>query len=236
MTCSPSNDRAAALLAFLPALASVFIIVHHPVLDHSDERSGAALVAGIGRIWAANAAFHGILLLLVSAQALGIYHFAERLGLWRLWARAGVLFYGLALVLMFIPAILDGFVTPLLGVRCASDPSVCGPSLVGSLNFEWAAIQGFTRAALALQSLSLLCWSMTLAFTSGWRRWAGIGGALVAGMPLVWLATVTAALNPSNLQGMIAAEALWAMAAGVMMWNRLLPPVAARGPLSIPGR
>ena len=175
MTEEPSSNRRAALLAFVPALLSLVIVLHHPVLHQADRQSAATLSEDISRIATANAAFHGVVLLLLSVQALGLYAVAERLGLSRLWVRAGVLFYGAATTLMFVPGIMDGFVTPLLGARCATDPSSCA-SLSGSLSFEWAAIQAFTKVALAMQALGC---------SAGPWRWrakvaGGAGAALSA--------------------------------------------------------
>ena len=106
--------------------------------------------------------FHGFILLLLSVQALGLYSFVERLGLFRLWVRAGEVRHGTATVLMFVAGTFDGFVTPLLGARCENDLTSCGASLAQLLVIDWAAIQAFTRVALALQALGLLCWSIAL--------------------------------------------------------------------------
>ena len=222
MTREPSSDRTAALLSFVPALLSLVIALHHPVLHQGDQQSAATLSAGIGRIATANAAFHGTILLFMSAQALGLYSFAERLGLSRLWVRAGVLFYGAATILMFVPGIIDGFVTPLLGAHCAHDPSSCA-NLAGSLSIEWAVIQAFTKVALAMQALGLLCWSMALASEKGWRRWTGSAGALIAIMPILILGMMSHSIDPTRLAEVIVFEAVWTMAAAIMLWKGVLP-------------
>lgn len=222
MTKGLSSDRAAALLIFVPALLSLVIVLHHPVLHDAARQNATALSAGIDRIATGNAVFHGFVLLLLSAQALGLYSFAERLGLSRLWVRAGVMLYGTATVLMFVPGIFDGFVTPLLGARCANDPSFCAGGLAGSLTFEWAAIQAFTKVAFAMQALGLLCWSVALASGDGWRRWSGGVGALLAIAPLVMLGTMTHSIDPTRLAEIIVFEALWAIAAAFTLWRGAL--------------
>lgn len=220
-----SSDRTAALLTFVPALASLVMVLHHPVLRPEDARSGAALAAGIARIAAPNALFHGAILLLLGVQALGLASVAGRLGLGRMTVRAGVLFYGVATFLLFIPGTLDGFVTPLLGARCAGSLPACSASVAGALAFEWAAIQAFTRVALALQAIGLLCWSVALA-QSPRLRWAGLAGALLAAAPLVLLGSMTHVIDPVRLGEIILFEALWAMAAAVMLWTGALAPPA----------
>ena len=218
MTEKLSSDRAAALLIFLPALLSLVIVLHHPVLHQADRQSAAALSAGISRIATANAVFHGIILLLLSAQALGLYSFAERLGFSRLSVRAGAMLYGAATIIMFIPGIFDGFVTPLLGTMCANDPASCSGGLSGPLVIEWAVIQAFTKVALALQALGLLCWSLTLMAEKGRRRWSGCVGTLIAIAPLVMLGAMTHSINPTRLAAIIMFEALWSMAAAIVLW------------------
>ena len=222
MTKGLSSDRAAALLIFLPALLSLVISIHHPVLHQADRQSAAALSAGIGHIATVNAVFHGLVLVLLSVQALGLYSFAERLGLYRLWVRAGAMLYGTATILMFVPGVFDGFVTPLLGSLCANDPAFCSGGLPGSLVIEWAVIQAFTKVAFAVQALGLLCWSVALLGGQGWRRWCGGVGALIAITPLAFLGAMTHAIDPTRLAEIIMFEALWSMAAAAMLWKGAL--------------
>ena len=160
--------------------------------------------------------------MLLSVQALGLYNFAERLGLSRLWVRAGAMLYGTATILMFVPGIFDGFVTPLLGSLCANDPASCSGGLPGSLVIEWAVIQAFTKVAFAVQALGLLCWSVALLGGQGWRRWCGGVGALIAITPLALLGAMTHAIDPTRLAEIIMFEALWSMAAAAMLWKRAL--------------
>ena len=219
MTKTLSTERTAAVLIFIPALLSFVMVLHHPVLRLGDTQGSAALATGIGRIASETRIFHGLILVLVAVQALGLYRFAERLGLSRLWVRAGILFYGLSTVLMFVPGTIDGLVTPLLGSRCFGDAPQCANSLAGSLTFAWAAIQAFTTIALALQALGLLSWSVALALSSGWQRWAGICGGLLAIAPLAMLGTLDRAIDPLVLAEIIIFEAIWAMAAAIMLWS-----------------
>ncbi len=133
--------------------------------------------------------------------------------------RAGLAFYGLATILMFAPATLDGFVTPLLGARCGAASFACRSDLPASLAFEWALIQAFTKVSLAVQALGLLSWSAALALTScrGW--WAGLVGILISLAPLAMLGTMTRPIDPHSLARIIAFESVWAIGAAVMLWS-----------------
>jgi hypothetical protein len=76
---------------------------------------------------------------------------------------------------------------------------------------------------LALQALGLLSWSVTLALSSGWQRWAGICGGLLALAPLVMLGTLDRAIDPLALAEIIIFEAIWAMGAAIMLWTDPTP-------------
>lgn len=223
MTNEIATTRPAALLTFIPALLSLVIVLHHPVLRHADVQNSITMVAGLSRIAQEDAIFHGGMLCLFTVQALGLHSFAERLGLSSLWVRAGILSYGLATILLFVAGIIDGFAVPLLGQGCPAAPGACAASLSGSLGFAWAAIQAFTKVALAVQAIGLLCWSIQLTRLAGWPRWLGFAGIVLASVPLVMLGTMSHAIGPVQLGEIIVAEALWAMAAAVVLWNGLLP-------------
>ena len=212
-----SKNRTAAILVFLPAMLSLVIAMHHPVLSQADRQGGDGLVIGVGRIAITSALFHSFFLFLLAAQALGLYVFAEWLGLSRMWVRAGAMFYAIATVLMFVPGAFDGFLTPLLVARCA--PSLASACLNISAAFDWAAIQALTRVALATQALGLLSWSVALGCMAGWRRSAGTVGALIAMVALAMLGSITQAINPARLEVLIVPEAIWSMAAAVMLWK-----------------
>ena len=58
-----------------------------------------------------------------------------------------------------------------------------------------------------------------VALSSGWQRWAGICGGLLAIVPLAMLGTLDRAIDPLVLAEIIIFEAIWAMAAAIMLWS-----------------
>ncbi len=228
-----TSDRHAAWCVAVPALLFIAVISHHPVLSVSRNASVDEVVAGVSRIATTNAAFHAVVLLMLSGQAIGLWSFADRLGLDRIVVRSGVFFYGTSTLLLFIAGTVDGFATPMLGYGCgAADPARCAGALAAALSTEFAWIQAFTKVALGMQALALACWSTALAL--GWKgrtRLAGLLGILIALVPLVLLISADVAIGPARLVLLISSGCVWTCGAAVILWTGAL----ARSP-EIPER
>jgi hypothetical protein len=222
-----TRDRCAALLIAIPALLSIVIVQHHPVLHTAHTGQAADIVDGIGRMSTLNATVHAAILLTMAVQTIGLTAFAERLGLRRLTVRAGLLFYGAATVLLVIPATFDGFVTPLLPQRCSAVPDICFTTLTGSLMLESAIIQAFTKVALASQAIGWSCWSARLATERGWVRWLGLAGIIVAAIPLGLIVFASTAIDPWRLTEILLGEIGWPLGAAALLWGSVLPDRSA---------
>ena len=66
-----SSDRSAAWCLGLPALLFAAVLAHHPTLHMAHDASGEDMAAAVSSIAARNAAFHALVLLMLSAQAIG---------------------------------------------------------------------------------------------------------------------------------------------------------------------
>lgn len=223
MTPDITRDRRAAALVGIPALLSIVAILHHPVVHVADRASVTDVIAGVQQIAVPNAAFHAMILLVVSAQAVGIWSLAERLGIDRLTVRAGAVFYAVSLLLLFAAGTIDGFATPLLGHGCAGDAAQCAGAFAASLSVERAWIQAFTKVGVATQALGLACWS--LASIDARRRGLraiGVVGLAVAAAPIVLLATSDALIGPQRLAMLMAFECVWSVGAALCLWTRML--------------
>lgn len=225
-----AHDRRAALLVVIPAMLMVAVVLHHPTLHVGHHPSSEAVAAGVASIATANAAFHGSVLGLVGAQAIGLVTVAERLGLDRLAVRAGVFAYGMATGLLCLAAIVDGFVSPLLAQGCAGEASACATSFTASIGFAFAAIQAFTKMGIVAQSIALACWSLVFAGTrTGRLRKAGIGGCVLASVPPILLATLNGPIGPAELVRLVAPGAAWSIGTATVLWCRLLAPGSRSG-------
>jgi hypothetical protein len=218
-----TRDRRAAALVAVPALLSIAAILHHPVAHVVNRASIDDVVVGVQQIAVPNAAFHAMILLIMSAQAVGIWSVAERLGFDRLAVRAGAFFYAVAVMLLFGAATMDGFATPLLGHGCAGDATQCAVVFAAWVSIERAWIQAFTTVGLATQALGLACWSLALiGARRAVHRATGVVGFGIAVAPIVLLATSDALISPHRLAMLMAFECAWSVGAAIWLWMRTL--------------
>ena len=204
----------------MTALLSLLAVVHHPVLPpvHGAAETTQAIraLAGMDRL------VHGSLMALFALQTVGFYYFSAGLGFQRPAALAGFVAYAAGALTMVIPATLDGFVTPDLMEECAL-ASGCGAGQDAVIALIAAAIQDFTKIALAATALATLCWGSALIRRPGRvQRAAGFAGLACALAPLTLLALSRIHLGPSNLAVIIAAQLVWNLTAATAMleWCR----------------
>ena len=104
----------------LPAVLSLILVLHHPALHGVQGASEVAQeINGMAKL---DGVVHGGLMLLYSMQAIGFYLFSSRLGWRRPAAVAGFMAYAASVLLLVIPATLDGFVMPDIIARCIPSP------------------------------------------------------------------------------------------------------------------
>ena len=215
-----TRDRQAAWCIGLPAVLIVAVILHHPVLGVARNASTDELLAGVSRVAVTNAAFHAAVLLMLSLQAIGLWSFVERLGLDSLLVRAGVFFYAVSTMLLFMAGTVDGFATPMLGLGCNGSSANCAAIVATGISIESGWIQAFTKTGLSMQALGTACWAATLALThrGAWRR-GGMIGLLVALAPIAQLASNDAAIGPGRLASLLASGCVCMLGAAMFLWT-----------------
>jgi hypothetical protein len=229
---------AAAMLAG-PALLTLVLVLHHPVVRRQDGT--ADLAAGVAEIATANRVVHGTLFVLLAMQAIGYYLFSDRLGWRRPAVAVGFLAHAAGVLLLGVPLLLDGFVAVDLAAACRRAAEGCGPAGGAALRLVAVTIQVFTKAGLVVTSGAIAAWSLALLTTTtgpgtpetrastgaprrdGIARGAGVVGLVCAAVPVVLLG-VGGYLRPSTLAGPVAAQVVWALLAAAIM-SRAAPPV-----------
>jgi hypothetical protein len=167
----------------------------------------------------------------LSLQAIGLWSFVERLGLDGIAVRAGVFFYGISTILLFMAGIVDGLATPALGLGCNSSPANCAGIVATAISIESGWIQAFTKTGLAMQALGIVCWAAALSFA--WRgawRVAGVLGLVVALVPLVQLVSNDVTIGPGRLASLIASGCVCMLGAAIFLWTGAA--VSARRPMA----
>lgn len=233
---SPARpDRLAAALLAGAALLTLVLVLHHPVLH--GRRGAADVAAGVTAIAPATRLVHGGLLVLLAAQALGFSRFCARLGWGRLTVAGGFLAYAAGALLMTIPALLDGFVTPDLAAACLRAAQGCGAADGAAFRLVAVLIQDFTKAGLVAMAGATGAWALALVTGASGEgvgsreeidRAAGIAGLLCAAAPVAVLFASDVYLRPGTLAGLLGAQVLWCLlAAAVMVRSRSGAPPPA---------
>ncbi|MES2443039.1 MAG: hypothetical protein V4574_09430 [Pseudomonadota bacterium] len=191
------NDSIAGAVLILASLASVLMMAHHPSNAHD---------LALGQF------VHGAMIAIVGATALGLVHFAWRLGLDRFDVLAGLIAYGIALSGHIGAATINGFVVTSLVARGAGDPAVFA--------FAWEANQALARLGVVASGVAFVLWSLGLIRQQGWAGRALGALGIVAGVaPMVLLG---AGMMRMNLHGAIliyGGQAAWIALAGLYLWS-----------------
>ncbi len=206
---------AAALLA-IPAVLTLVLILHHPVLH--GKHDVASVAAGIQAHALMDRLVHGGLITVLGIQTLGFYLFSAKLGWRRPAVAGGLIAYTAGVLLMIIPSTLDGFVTPDLASNCLAAAHGCGTLEEGSFRLVAVMIQDFTKLALVVMSTGVLSWSVALlASRDAPKRIAGVVGIICACMPVAILLHSDIYLQAGNLPGMIASQLVWSLLAAALI-------------------
>lgn len=191
------TDRVAGGILVLASLASVVMMAHHP------SHAGQGLL---------NQIVHGAMIAIVGATALGLVHFARRLGLERLTVLAGLIAYGIALFADIGAATINGFVVTALAARGEGDHAVFA--------FAWEANQALARLGVVATGVAFLLWSIALVTRAGWfgRALGGLG--IAAGIvPTVLLGSGMLTMNLRGALLIYAGQAAWIALAGLYLWT-----------------
>ncbi len=213
---SRRNDLLAASLIGLTAVATLVLIMHHPVLRGPGDVAHEA--AGIQALASADRMIHGRLMAVMFAQGVGFCLFSARLGLGQPAVVAGLLAFAGSVFVMTIPATLDGFVAPDLADACLASGQRCGAGDAPGFQVVAAMIQDFTKLSLVAAAIATLCWSFALADGKGVaRRAAAVVGLACAAIPLWILLSSDLRLVPSSLARIIAAQVVWSLAVAALL-------------------
>ncbi|GJG86327.1 hypothetical protein tb265_15080 [Gemmatimonadetes bacterium T265] len=217
----PADRLAAALLAG-PALLTLVLVLHHPVLRGAHGAAGVA--AGVAAISPALRLMHGGVLVLLAVQVLGFFRFSARMGWDRAAVAAGFLAYAAGTAVTAVPALLDGFVAPDLAAACLRAAQGCGPADGAVFRLVAVVIQDFTKAGLMAMSAGTGAWALAVLAGAAGRgaaravdRVAGVVGLVCAVTPVVGLLGADVWLGPGNLAGFLAPQTVWAVLAAAVV-------------------
>ena len=211
------------MLAVVSVLA-VVALLHHPVAHGNDT---AQILASIRAQTGMDQLVHAAMALIFGLLTVGMFLFASRLGVWRFSVLLGLISFGLALALLVLAAMTDGFVVPVIVNTCPSPPT---PSCLGEatslLRLAWIQIEFLTRFGLTAIAIAIVSWSLALIRTPAAPRWAGICGLAAGGLQAAAL-FATSRLTAHSLLAVMAAQIAWYLIVAALMISRRGPFAAA---------
>ena len=195
----------AAGIIVLIALMLV-MVMHHPV---AGQTNAAALMGSIVRQATADRLVHGMLAAAMTVMTSLMLGFAMRLDLARPHVLLGAVSSALALVLICLAVLLDGFVAPALAMRCMTVVEDCAVQTQALLRFGGLQIEFMTRLGLFALAGATTLWAGDLVLRRNGARVAGIFGLISATTQLGILLLADERLNVHSLTLIMAAQAIW---------------------------
>ena len=209
------------MLAAVSILA-VVALLHHPVAHGADA---ARILASMRAQEGMDQIVHAAMAIIFGLLTVGMFLFASRLGVWRFPVLLGLISFGVALALLVLAAMTDGFVIPVIVNTCPSPPApACLAEATTLLRLEAIQIEFLTRFGLAAIAIAIVSWSLALIRTPAMPRWAGIGGLAAAGLQVAAL-FATSRLAAHSLVAVMAAQIAWYLIVAALM-------IARRGPFA----
>lgn len=183
------------------AAATVLAMSHHPTGLHGSAHGGDFV--------------HGSMIVLLAVMAVGLFHFALRRGLDKLWILAGVVAYAISLAAHVGAATLNGFVAPALAAR--------GPGAVGHDAFllVWETNQALARFGVYATGAAFALWSYDFLRRAGpMNLLTGAIGLLSGLLPAAMLLAGALVMNVRGALVIYAVHALWVALVGVQLFRR----------------
>jgi hypothetical protein len=201
------------------------MVTHHPVGGQTDA---AGIVGSIARQATADRLVHGTLAAAMTVMTSIMLGFAMRLGLARPHVLLGAVSSALALVLICMAVLLDGFVAPSLAVRCMTIGQECAVQTLALLKFGGLQIEFMTRLGLFALAGATALWAGDLVLRRDGARIAGGLGLFSALAQFGILAFGDERLGAHSLALIVAAQAIWYLSVAAIIVFRQGPYAAVQ--------
>jgi len=210
------RSRGVGLVLMATAIATIALLLNHPAEQATD-------FPGVLKEEAANQLLNGIVhggFVVVLAIQLACYAiFSGRIGWQRSFAIAGIVFFAIGAAIQMASLTVDGLMIPQLAARYLAAPPDRLPFVRSLFVLCGTANQFLMPMGLFFQGVGVAAWGTSLVRIA---RGAGLSGLLVGSM--VMAAVIGAAVAGAMHLMMIAIAllALWALIAGVTLFQRTI--------------
>lgn len=199
------------------------MVMHHPVAGQKDA---SAVVESIARQASAIRLVHGTVAAAMTVMTALMLGFAVRLDLTRPHILLGAVSSGLALIMICMAVLLDGFVPSELSIQCAISGGDCAGSVQALLRYGGLQIEFMTRFGLLALASATGLWASDLLFRTDGTRVFGVLG-LISAVVQFGLLGFGGLLDPHSLSSIVAAQAVWYASVGAIIIFRKGPYAVA---------
>lgn len=222
----PSYHLAAAVpvhgeprLAGLVIIASTIASTATVALDRgASGKTTLEILQGMVRIQAWHQNVHVVAMACLCGLMFGYTVLSQRLDLKRPTVLIGLIAYAFGSVLMLSATILDGFISTGIAadfVNSTPDAAQAARWMIHVV--ESIVLTDTARVAWVLQSAAAIAWSLALLRDAGMRRVVGCIGLVAGGLPAALVIAAGAKMDLSVVVGTLLLQAVWNIAAGVLL-------------------
>ena len=216
-TVMPSGND--ARLAGLAILASAIVSTATVALDRgASGKTTLEILQSMVQIHSWHQNVHVVAMACVCGLMYGYTVLSQRLDLRRPPVLLGLVTYGLGSVLMLLATLLDGFVSTGIAADFVNGTPEAAQAARWMIHVvESIVLTDTARVAWVLQSVAAIAWSMALLRDAGTRRVVGWIGLVAGGLPAAMVIMAGAKMNLGVVIGTLLLQAVWNLAAGVLM-------------------
>jgi hypothetical protein len=206
--------RAAGALLIGASILEIAAMAHHPSAHAHDM---AALLVQLQALSAVSAWVHGVLIALMLTVFFALTEFASQRGITRPAIRAGLIAYAAGVVAMMGAALVDGFVTPRVGMLStgvsATDLQVTAQLLKLCMLFN----QALAHLGAVAMSVGITAWSLDLLRGAGAERALGVFGVAIGLGSAGALIAGALQLDVHGMMLVLLLQVIWTTGVGVLL-------------------
>jgi hypothetical protein len=202
------------------------MVMHHPVARHSEA---GGIMASVARQASLDEWVHGTLMAAMTVMTSLMLGFATRLDLRRPHVLLGAVASMLALALVCVAMVLDGFVAPAIARSCLGAGGDCTREAMLPARYGGLQIEFMTRIGFVALAATTTLWAADLALRRNRDLLTGGIGLISAISQLILLLGNGERLNPHSLALIVAMQAAWYLSVALMIIRCQGPYRAAVG-------
>lgn len=214
-----------ARLAGLAILASAIVSTATVALDRgASGKTTQEILQSMVQIQSWHQNVHVVAMACICGLMYGYTVLSQRLDLRRAPVLIGLITYGLGSVLMLGATLLDGFISTGIAADFVNGTPEAAQAARWMIHVvEAIALTDIARVAWVLQSVAAIAWSVALLRDAGIRRVVGCIGLVAGGLPAAMVIAAGAQMDLSVVIGTLLLQAVWNLAAGVLMLRERSP-------------